>query len=227
MIHSIRWLGPLVLSAAALVAADAAAQGAAGAAAPDSTAPRDAPAAKAGDAPAAVNSAADGKADDFDRSPKDCITPSNIKETKVIDDSTILFYMRGSSKVTYRIAMSHECPNLARENRFSYKTTMNRLCDSDLITVLEQYGVGLREGFTCRLGPFYPIPYEEAELLRKEHDKPSSTQGGIKTKPAEVAPKSAAPPAASEAAPAAGEPAPATEQAPASAPAPAGDATPR
>jgi hypothetical protein len=111
-------------------------------------------------------------------------------------------------------------PNLARENRFSYKVTMNRLCDSDLITVLEQYGVGLREGFTCRLGMFYPIPYEEAELLRKEHDKPDSTRGGIKTKPAEVAPKSEAPPAQSEQAPP-------SAQAPASEQAPQGDSAPR
>jgi hypothetical protein len=123
------------------------------------------------------------------------------------------------------------CPNLARENRFSYKVPINRLCNSDLITVLEQFGVGLREGFSCRLGLFYPIPYEEAELLRKEHDKPNSTRGGVKTKPVEVAPtKSAAPPAASAPAPTSGQ-APASEQAPAGEPAPTsqqtGDSAPR
>jgi len=55
---------------------------------------------------------------------------------------------------------------------------------------------------------FYPIPYEEAELLRKEHDKPHSTRGGIKTKPAELPPKSEAPPAAPSESPPAGEQAP-------------------
>ena len=217
MIHSIRWLGPLVLSATALVAVDAAAQ-------PPAEAPRaDSPdsAARESAAPAA-SAAGNAKSGDFDRTPTDCITPSNIRDTKVIDDSTILFYMRGGAKITYRTALPHECPNLARENRFSYKVTMNRLCDSDLITVLEQYGAGLREGFTCRLGMFYPIPYEEAELLRKEHDKPSSTRSGVKTKPAEVAPKSEAPPAAAERAPGGAQsPAPAAEQAP------QGDSAPR
>ena len=195
MNHSIRWLGSLVFSVAALVGADAAAQGADGAQPKDSQAPRDSAAADQGGA--SENAAADPKADDFDRTPTDCVVVSNIKETAIIDDSTILFYMRGGSKITYRTSLPHECPNLAHENRFAYKTTMNRLCDIDLITVLEQYGVGLRDGFTCRLGKFYPIPYEEAELLRKEHDKPNSTRGRIKTKPAEVAPKSEAPPAAS------------------------------
>jgi hypothetical protein len=211
MIHSIRWLAPLVLSAAALVAANAAAQGSPGAPAAD---PPGDSAAAAGDAPTGNAAAGEAKADDFDRTPKDCITPSNIKQTVVVDDSTILFYMRGGSKVTYRTRLPHECPNLARENRFSYKVTMNLLCNSDLITVLEQYGAGLREGFTCRLGSFYPLPYEEAELLRKEHDKPSSTRSGIKTKPAELPPKSEAPPAAPSEPATPSEPAPAIEQAP-------------
>jgi hypothetical protein len=215
MIRSIRWLGPLILSASALVVADAGAQDSTGAPAADSPAPRDSAAAPG------ANAAGDAKADDFDRTPQDCITLSNIRQTAVIDDSTILFFMYGGSKTTYRNVLPHECPNLARENRFGYKTTMNRLCDIDLITVLEQYGVGLRDGFTCRLGKFYPLPYEEAELLRKEHDKPNSTRGRIKTKPAEVAPKSEAPPAASgpatpseAAAPPAGEPAPQGDSAP-------------
>ena len=127
---------------------------------------------------------------------------------------------------TYRTALPHECPNLSRENRFSYKVTMNRLCDSDLITVLEQYGVGLREGFTCRLGMFYPIPYEEAELLRKEHDKPHSTRGDVKSKPAELPPKSEAAPGAPAPAPG-GAQTPAGGQTPTSEQAPRSDSAPR
>jgi hypothetical protein len=217
MIHSIRWLGPLVLATAGLAAGNAAAQSSPAAPA-ESRAPSDS-AAAVGDAPAANGAAADAHADEFDRTPQDCITPSNIRETVAVDDSTILFYMRGGGKPTYRSALSHACPNLSRENRFSYKVTMNRLCNSDLITVLEQYGAGLRDGFTCRLGSFYPIPYEEAELLRKEHDKPHSTRGGIKTKPAELPPKSEPAPASSEGAKPS-EQAPASEQAAPSDPAP-------
>jgi len=219
MIHSIRWFGLLVLSIAALVGADAVAQNAGGAQPKDSQAPRDS-AATEQDHAATESAAADAKADDFDRTPTDCIAVSNIKETAIIDDSTILFYMRGGKKVTYRTALSQACPNLARENRFSYKVPINRLCNSDLITVLEQYGVGLHEGFSCRLGLFYPIPYEEAELLRKEHDHPDSTRSKVKTKPAEVAPKSEASPAAAEK-----SEQPASEQPPASQP--TGDAAPR
>ena len=212
MFHSTRWLGPLVLSAAALVATGAAAQGSPAAPAAESRAPGDSAAAR--DTPAAKAASADAKADDFDGTPKDCIMPSNIRQTAVVDDSTILFYMRGGAKVTYRNTLPHTCPNLAREDRFSYKTTMNQLCNIDLITVLEQWGAGLHDGFTCRLGSFYPITFEEAELLRKEHDKPNSTRGAIKTKPTELPPaKSEAPPAAPSEPAVPSEPAPAGEQA--------------
>jgi hypothetical protein len=223
MIHSPRWLGPLIFTAAVLVLADAAAQGSAGAPSAEPQAPRDSAAASEGDKAAAKEAAEDPKADNFDRTPTSCITLSNIKQTAIVDDSTILFYMRGGSKPTYRTRLAHECPNLEREGRFRYTTTMNRLCDSDLITVLEQFGAGLRDGFSCRLGSFYPIPYDEAELLRKEHDKPGSTRSRVKTKPAEVAPKSEAPPAP--------EPAAQKEQAPAGEQTPpheeTGDSAPR
>ncbi len=152
----------------------------------ESRAPGDS-AAGAGDTPAANAAAADAKADDFDRTPKDCVTPSNIRQTAVIDDSTILFYMRGGNKPTYRTALPHDVPQPRSRRPLLLQDDDESLCDIDLITVLEQFGAGLRDGFTCRLGPFYPIPYEEAELLRKEHDTPHSTRGGIKTKPAEVA----------------------------------------
>jgi hypothetical protein len=209
MIHTTRWLGPLIFTAAVLVLADAGAQGSPGAPSAERQAPRDSAAVDEGDKAVANRAAEDAKADNFDRTPTSCVTLSNIKETAIVDDSTILFFMRGGSKLTYRTSLAHECPNLEREGRFRYTTSMNRLCDSDLITVLEQFGVGLHDGFSCRLGSFYPIPYEEAELLRKEHDKPGSTRSRVKTKPAEIAPKSEAPPAASEPAPQA----PASEQA--------------
>ena len=143
MTHSIRWLGSLVLAAAALVATGAAAQGSPAAPAAESRAPGDS-AAAAGDTPPANAVAADSKADNFDRTPTDCVTLSNVRETVVIDDSTILFYMRGGAKMTYRNTLPHTCPNLARENRFSYKTTMNRLCNIALPRVRDFKGVSGR-----------------------------------------------------------------------------------
>lgn len=102
-------------------------------------------------------------ADEFDRTPQDCISVTSIDRTKVIDDETILFFMRG--RQVLRNHLPRTCPGLARHDRFSYRTTANRLCDIDTITVLEQWGGRLQNGFTCPLGEFHPITAEEVEEL--------------------------------------------------------------
>jgi hypothetical protein len=135
----------------------------------------------------------------FDRTPKECVTVSDIRRTVAIDDRTILFYLRGGNRI-YRNYLPRECPGLARENRISYKTTTSRLCDVDLITVLEQFGVGLRPGFTCPLGDFIPMTKEEAEDLLIAKEDLGRQRRAIKSKPAELPPEDA-PQAAPESAP--------------------------
>jgi hypothetical protein len=102
-------------------------------------------------------------ADQIDREPVKCISPNRIDRTEVIDERTVVFYMRGGN--IYRNQLSRNCPQLVRERRFSYKLSTNRLCDVDVITVLEYWGTQLRPGVSCGLGMFYPITAEEAELL--------------------------------------------------------------
>lgn len=108
--------------------------------------------------------AAAAAAADIDRDPQTCISTTSIDRTEVIDDQTVVFFMRGTRVFTNRLSRS--CPGLARENRFMYRTQSNRLCSNDTITVLESRG-GLQAGFTCGLGPFYPVTREEAERLTR------------------------------------------------------------
>jgi hypothetical protein len=136
----------------------------------------------------------------FDRTPKDCVTVSDIRQTVAIDDRTILFYLRGGNRI-YRNYLPRECPGLERENRIGYKTSTSRLCDVDLITVLEQFGAGLRPGFTCPLGDFIPITKEEAEDLLAAKKDLGRSRRAIKSKPAELPPSEATPDAATESVP--------------------------
>jgi hypothetical protein len=110
--------------------------------------------------------------DDIEASMEDvgerCIDTRRIARTTVVDAETILFYMRGGT--IYRNTLPHKCSSLAREKRFSYKTTISRLCDLDVITVLYDYGSGLTSGPSCGLGKFYPVSKEEAEAIRKGPD---------------------------------------------------------
>ena len=105
----------------------------------------------------------------FDREPVDCIIHSRIDRTKVIDERTVVFYMRGGD--VYRNRLSYDCPRLVREKRFSYDVRTSRLCSVDYISVLEYWGSSLREGMPCGLGSFYPITEEEAEFLGLEPDE--------------------------------------------------------
>jgi len=113
----------------------------------------------------AQDSAEEGAAAAAAGRPERCITLNRLDRTEVIDDRTIVFHMRGGG--LYLNNLDRECPGLAREGRFMYSPTGNRLCSLDTVTVLEQWGFGLTRGFTCSLGEFHPITVADlAELKR-------------------------------------------------------------
>ena len=151
---------------------------------------------------AAGASGQDGDEQPFDRTPQDCIIVSRIDQTDALDDQTIIFRMRG--RTVYRNTLPNKCPGLQRENRIAYQSNTSRLCNIDTITVLEDFGVGFRPGFTCRLGPFVPLSEAEVEDidLRK---KGEAGQRAIETSSVELERNEAATEAADESAPAAGD----------------------
>ena len=92
---------------------------------------------------------------------KRCISLNRIQNTRVLDDQTILFKMRGKKHYVNR--MSRSCPSLKREERFMYKTSIGQLCNVDIITVLDSFG---RSWASCGLGKF-----EEMKLKPKVEPK--------------------------------------------------------
>jgi hypothetical protein len=87
--------------------------------------------------------------------PKNCVTISHIRSTKVIDSRTIEFRMVGGK--TYRNALPQSCPGLKFEDRFSYRTSLNQLCSVDIVRVLHDQGGQLYEGAGCGLGKFQMV----------------------------------------------------------------------
>ena len=81
-----------------------------------------------------------------------CLRLSAIKRLEIIDDQTILFHMRGGEYWINKLP--HRCPGLSRHRPIKYKTSLNRLCDLDMITVMNSFGSGLQPGATCGLGKF-------------------------------------------------------------------------
>lgn len=111
----------------------------------------------------------DPVSDDLGDGSRSCIDLRSVRRTEVIDDRNILFYMRG--RTVYHNILPHQCGGLAREDRFSYKTTAGRLCKLDLIRVLYNDPFGLREGNACQLGVFHEITREDAKALKEGPDQ--------------------------------------------------------
>ena len=80
--------------------------------------------------------------------PEPCLSLSRIDETRVRDDQTIDFVMKGGK--VYRNRLPYSCSNLGFEERFAYSTGTQDLSSSDAITVLPN-------GPSCGLGEFQPV----------------------------------------------------------------------
>ena len=87
--------------------------------------------------------------------PVSCLSLVQIRDTEVLDNRTVDFHVSGGK--IYRNTLSHSCPSLLSEQRFSYRTSLNKLCDVDVIRVLHTYGTELSEGAGCGLGKFQPM----------------------------------------------------------------------
>ena len=99
-----------------------------------------------------------------------CISVSAITSTRVVNDESVLFYMRG--RKVYLNTLRARCPGLARQKRFSYTANTGRLCQIDRIRLLEDSGFGIREGRSCALGRFVPISREEAKEILNPRPAP-------------------------------------------------------
>jgi len=97
--------------------------------------------------------------------PKSCLDLNRIDYTHVVDDQNILFYMYGGN--IYLNRLPHPASGLDRHQPFMYRTSVSRLCNSDIITVLEDWGFGFTPGASTTLGKFLPIDAESANSLRR------------------------------------------------------------
>lgn len=112
----------------------------------------------------AAASAADSLEPFLDRTPESCVQLSRVRRTRIIDDETVLFFLRGQD--IYQNILPNQCHGLKRSDRFMYETRAGRLCSSDTIQVLEDFGPGrLIPTQVCRLGKFHPLSELEADEM--------------------------------------------------------------
>jgi hypothetical protein len=98
--------------------------------------------------------------------PEQCVSLSRIDHTDVIDDQNIIFYMHGNK--IYRNHMPYPCSGLRLRDTFMYRTSLNQLCNVDIITVLDNMGFGFSPRNSCGLGMFYPVTKEDVAKLKEQ-----------------------------------------------------------
>ncbi|HNP37019.1 MAG TPA: DUF6491 family protein [Woeseiaceae bacterium] len=95
-----------------------------------------------------------------------CLSTIRIKQSDVLDNQNILFEMTDRS--TFLNVLPYPCPGLSPQKPFMYRTSINQLCDLDIVTVLDNTGFGLMPGASCGLGDFRPIDEAAAKALKSQ-----------------------------------------------------------
>ena len=78
-----------------------------------------------------------------------CLSLSRVSKSDPIDDYAILFELRNGD--VYLNELPSVCVGLARNKRFSFKSTQNRICSGDTIIVANPAGMDIG---SCGLGTF-------------------------------------------------------------------------
>ena len=98
-----------------------------------------------------------------------CINSRTIRRTDVVDDSNILFYIRGSK--VYLNTMPKTCKGLSDERRFTYGSYTRSLCEFDRIRVLKDSSFGAYEGRACKLGRFRLVTQDDVAYLFEQRQR--------------------------------------------------------
>jgi hypothetical protein len=87
-----------------------------------------------------------------------CLDAGHVDHTAVVDDQTILFYMRGGK--IWKNTLRQKCPSLKFEQGFSEDILSDEICSNrQMIRVLQT-------GASCSLGAFTPYTPPPKSAMR-------------------------------------------------------------
>ena len=79
-----------------------------------------------------------------------CVPMRPLRGSQALDDQTIVFETLGRSKA-YRNRLLSPCIRLLQEDRFIFDTFGTQLCQGEILTVIDVFGIPWG---SCALGPF-------------------------------------------------------------------------
>lgn len=98
--------------------------------------------------------------------PLQCIQLTGIRRVTILDNSHLVFQMNNGDR--YLNTLPYTCPGLAMNQTIMYRTSLDRLCDVDVITVLQSVGQGFTPRASCGLGSFKPVTDKELNDLKTQ-----------------------------------------------------------
>ena len=107
---------------------------------------------------------------------ENCIRRAAIRNTDIVDDRTIIFYM--NQQKIYVNRLPNRCSGLRNARTFAYRTTGSELCNVDTIKVVRSMGRRPDVGPSCGLGMFRPVTKEEVEMIKNKEAEPPSQEPG-------------------------------------------------
>jgi hypothetical protein len=94
-----------------------------------------------------------------------CVDLSRIKQTEILDDQHMLFRMNDGKQ--YLNTLPHRCPGMRKDQPYLVRTIGDRLCDLDLVTMLDTAPFGFMPGASCGLSKFEPVTNEQIEMVKR------------------------------------------------------------
>jgi hypothetical protein len=94
-----------------------------------------------------------------------CLSLSRILSVDIIDNEHLVF--QTGINDYYLNTLPYACNGLRLNDSFIYETSINQICDYDVITVMHNSGLG-DKGPSCGLGQFVAINKQEMKALRQE-----------------------------------------------------------
>ena len=97
-------------------------------------------------------------------SSRHCLSLNRIERSEILDNQHIAF--KTIDGKYYMNVLPRPCTPLHRNSALMYKTSLSRLCDLDIITVLDSLGGGYEPVGSCGLGGFNEAAENEVKALR-------------------------------------------------------------
>jgi hypothetical protein len=95
-----------------------------------------------------------------------CLTLSRVKNVDILDNKHLVFQTGVND--FYLNTLPYACNGLRLNDSFLYSTSINQICNVDVISVLNKTGPGYQTGASCGLGFFVAIDKDEIKMLRDE-----------------------------------------------------------